>query len=47
MYQCEQLVSKALEPTGRRDCLTLHPAEQVGLVHTHALFLQQISKQLP
>lgn len=42
-YQCGQLVSRVLEQTGKRGYLIL----QVGLVHPHALLLQQILKQLP
>ena len=47
MYHCGQLVSRALEQTGKRGYLRLHPAEQVGLVYPHALLLQQIFKQVP
>lgn len=47
MYQRGQLVSRALEQTGKRGYLPLHPAEQVGLVHPRALLPQQVLKQLP
>lgn len=47
MYQREQLVPRVLEQTGKRSYLPLHLAEQMGLVHPHALLLQKILKPLP